>query len=308
MVIGRASSTWRSSDVMVGMLRVGGGRRKQNAEGRGIVSPRPSTLSRGCGSAPSACALLRRLLGSALLCRRPPSTRLLGGGLGAALLGSRLLRAAFGGTLAHGLLRRACFGRGFLRAAGRLGRAATARLGSRLRSATDRPAATGSTARGVEHIAAGHGGLASRLLAGRMLGRGQRRRRAAARRTGATARRTFCRPAATGRATCPTARWTAATRTAGRPCDDERALFLIIVAVDDRGAQSPFFLIVVRVVGTVPEVVAVVLVGRPAPILFIVLVVRRPAAATAISKIIDVVVAIGESELVVHFVTARHYR
>src|SRR5215213_10951681 len=107
MVIGRASSTWRSSDVMVGMLRVGGGRRKQNAEGRGIVSPRPSTLSEGCGSAPSACALLRRLLGSALLggrlgspllggplrgptllgralrCRRPPSTRLLGGGLGA---------------------------------------------------------------------------------------------------------------------------------------------------------------------------------------------------------------------------------
>src|SRR5215217_4326396 len=142
MVIGRASSTWRSSDVMVGMLRVGGGRRKQNAEGRGIVSPRPSTLSGGCGSAPSACALLRRLLGSALLggrlgstllggsllcgalrgptllgralrCRRPPSTRLLGGGLGAALLGRRLLRAALGGTLARGLLRRACFGRGF---------------------------------------------------------------------------------------------------------------------------------------------------------------------------------------------------
>src|SRR5215213_140483 len=259
MVIGRASSTWRSSDVMVGMLRVGGGRRKQNAEGRGIVSPRPSTLSGGCGSAPSACALLRRLLGSALLggrlgstllgralrCRRPPSTRLLGGGLGAALLGSRLLRAAFRGTLARGLLRRACFGRGFLRAAGRLGRAATARLGSRLRSATDRPAATGSTARGVEHIAAGHGGLARRLLAGWMLGRGQRRCRAAARRTGATARRTFCRPAATGRATRPTARWTAAARAAGSPCDDERALFFIIVAIDDRGAQSPFLLIVV---------------------------------------------------------------
>src|SRR5829696_3790298 len=47
MVIGRASSSWRSSDGMVGMLRVGGGGRKQNAEGRGLVrhAPRSSTIS-----------------------------------------------------------------------------------------------------------------------------------------------------------------------------------------------------------------------------------------------------------------------
>src|SRR5687767_11693732 len=45
MVIGRASSTWRSRDVMGGMLRGGGEGRKQNAEGRGLVrhAPRSKT-------------------------------------------------------------------------------------------------------------------------------------------------------------------------------------------------------------------------------------------------------------------------
>src|SRR6187431_3305585 len=41
MVIGRASSTWRSSDVMGGMLRGGDEGRKQNAEGRGLIRRAP---------------------------------------------------------------------------------------------------------------------------------------------------------------------------------------------------------------------------------------------------------------------------
>jgi hypothetical protein len=96
------------------------------------------------------------------------------------------------------------------------------------------------------------------------------------------------------------------TRRAWGASYDERAVLLLFVALDDRGAK-PFLLVVVRVVRAVPEVVAVVLVGGPAAILFIVVVVGR-TAPTAIAKIIDVVVAIGESELVVHFVTARHHR
>jgi hypothetical protein len=96
------------------------------------------------------------------------------------------------------------------------------------------------------------------------------------------------------------------TRRARGTRHDERAVLLLLVALDDRRPE-PFLLIVVRVVGAVPEVVAVVLVGRPATILFIIIVVGR-TAPTAIAKIIDVVVAIGESELVVHLVTARHHR
>src|SRR4051812_18114020 len=48
MVIGRASSTWRSRDVMSGMLRDGDEGWKQNAEGRGLVrhAPRPGTRCR----------------------------------------------------------------------------------------------------------------------------------------------------------------------------------------------------------------------------------------------------------------------
>src|SRR5215208_2067984 len=113
MVIGRASSTWRSSDGMVGMLRLGRWGRKQNAKGRGQVrhAPRSSTISGRYGSAAqSAGALLRCLPGAALLGgflgatflrgallgpalpghallgRRTPSARLLGGGPGSALL------------------------------------------------------------------------------------------------------------------------------------------------------------------------------------------------------------------------------
>src|SRR5215213_7290571 len=41
MIVGRASSSWRSRDVMGGMLRGGGEGWKQNTEGRGLVRRAP---------------------------------------------------------------------------------------------------------------------------------------------------------------------------------------------------------------------------------------------------------------------------
>src|SRR5215207_719161 len=136
MVIGRASSTWRSSDGMVGMLRVGVGGRKQNAEGRGLVrhAPRSSTFSGRCGSTPSACAFLRCLLRAALLGGRLLGPTLLGcAALGAALLGGRLSCTAFGrtlgGTLARRLLRGTLLRRCLRAASGRLRRTPATGLG-----------------------------------------------------------------------------------------------------------------------------------------------------------------------------------
>ena len=56
--------------------------------------------------------------------------------------------------------------------------------------------------------------------------------------------------------------------------------------------------VVVDVVGAVPQVVAVVLVGHPAAVFFVVVVVRRTAAttATAVSEIVDIIISIGESD------------
>src|SRR5215204_4430357 len=97
MVIGRASSTWRSRDVMGGMLRVDDEGRKQRRRAR-PGSPRPSEedADSETPSAPSTCALLDRFLRTALLRRPLPGGPLLGRALlGAALLGGTLL----GGTL-----------------------------------------------------------------------------------------------------------------------------------------------------------------------------------------------------------------
>src|SRR5829696_2456915 len=167
MVIGRASSTWRSSDGMVGMLRVGVGGRKQNAEGRGLVrhAPRSSTFSGRCGSTPSACAFLRCLLRAALL-----GGRLLGPTLlGCASLGAAFLGCAFPGATLPGrtLLRGRAAAAGLLRRALR-----AALLGGRL-SCT----AFGRTLGGT---------LARRLLRGTLLRRCLRAASGRLRRTPAT--------------------------------------------------------------------------------------------------------------------------
>src|SRR4051812_7452562 len=189
---------------------------------------------------PGCCLLRATFLGRTLLCNT--------------LLGSRLLRRRLlGRALSDSLLgwcRRGLPGwrrRSFLGSAG-----ATARLGGGLRR----------TAGVLERGSADDGATISRLLDRRMFRGSYRGGRpaagAATGTTGATSRRATA--ARSGGATCRTR----------RARHDERA-FLFLLLVDDRGPQS-LFLVVVGIIGAVPQVVAVVLVGRPAAVLLVVVV------------------------------------
>src|SRR5437879_3556115 len=122
MVIGRASSTWRSSGVMAGILWDGVRRRKQTRRGVAwFATPRRAAgRQRYVSAASTASGPLRGLLRAALLGSRLLRGRLLRG----RLLRRRLLRHR---PLACRLLRGRVLGGGLL--GGRLARAAL--LGSR---------------------------------------------------------------------------------------------------------------------------------------------------------------------------------
>src|SRR5215831_5930750 len=81
-------------------------------------------------------------------------------------------------------------------------------------------------------------------------------------------------------------------------------LLLFLRGLDRRRA---LLLLVVHVLGGIPQIVAVVLVGHPAAVVLLVVVVRRAAAPSpTVSEIIDVVVSISEPVLLAQLVTSRH--
>ena len=98
--------------------------------------------------------------------------------------------------------------------------------------------------------------------------------------------------------------WTARRDRFGRASHHQWAFLFLLLYFD---LWETFFIFFVRVVGAVPEIVAVVLVGRPATVLFVILVIRGAAAtATTIAEIVRVIVTFGKPECFVQLFTARH--
>src|SRR5829696_8785091 len=96
--------------------------------------------------------------------------------------------------------------------------------------------------------------------------------------------------------------WTSGT-TRSSECID---FFLVFVW---RLNCGHLFFIVIDVVGAVPQIIAVVFVGHPTAVFFIIVVVRCTAAATAtVSQIVDFVISIRESVLLALLVSSRHAR
>src|SRR5262249_6097988 len=92
---------------------------------------------------------------------------------------------------------------------------------------------------------------------------------------------------------------------AGGCAAEDVLLFIVLFGFEGRG--TGLLLVLVDVVGAVPQIVAVVLVGHPATVFFVVTIVRRATTAT-IPQIVDVSITIGEAILLAQFVTPRHAR
>src|ERR1041385_3248698 len=69
---------------------------------------------------------------------------------------------------------------------------------------------------------------------------------------------------------------------------------------------SGLFVVLVGVVGAVPHVIGIILMSHPAAVFLVIAVIARRAAAAGIPNVVRVIVAIGEPNLPVQFVTPRH--